>query len=78
MGSPCSSLSRCWGVAGLLLPLATAAIFESAIPFADIGRVWVILAAFAIGGLGAVVITNARGIEVVRLRDQMDSVLARA
>ncbi len=64
------------GVAGLLLPLATAAIFESAIPFADIGRVWVILAAFAIGGIGAVVITYARGIEVVRLRDQMDSVLA--
>lgn len=64
------------GISGLLLPVATAAIFEYAIPYADLDRVWVILGAFTFGSIGAVVVTYTRGVEIVRLRDQMDSVLA--
>ncbi len=66
------------GIAGLLLPLATGAIFESAVPSGDVDRVVAILVAFFIGSAGAAVLMLARGLLVVRIRDRSDSVLAPA
>ncbi len=66
------------GIAGLLLPLATGAIFESAVPSGDADRVAAILVAFFIGSAGAAVLMLARGLLVVRIRDRSDSVLAPA
>ena len=66
------------GFAGLLLPLATGAIFESALPSGDTGRIVAILVAFAIGSAGAGVLVLVRGLLVVRIRDRSDMVLAPA
>jgi ABC-type bacteriocin/lantibiotic exporter with double-glycine peptidase domain len=63
------------GFAGLLLPLATGAIFESAVPAGDAGRVVAILVAFAVASAGAGVLVLVRGLLVVRIRDRSDSVL---
>lgn len=64
------------GLAGLLLPLATGAVFDSAIPAGDFTRALVILAGFAVASAGAAVIDRVRGITVVRVRDRMDATLA--
>ena len=66
------------GFAGLLLPLATGAIFESAVPNGDVERIVAILVAFAIGSAGVGVLLLARGLLVVRIRDRSDAVLAPA
>lgn len=66
------------GFAGLLLPLATGAIFESAVPSGDVERIVAILVAFAVGSAGAGVLILARGLLVVRIRDRSDAVLAPA
>ena len=66
------------GFAGLLLPLATAAIFETAVPSGDARRVVVVLIVFAIGGLGAAVLALVRGLLVVRIRDRSDAALGPA
>jgi ABC-type bacteriocin/lantibiotic exporter with double-glycine peptidase domain len=66
------------GIAGLLLPLATGAIFESAVPAGDAERVAAILVAFFIGSAGAAVLILARGLLVVRIRDRSDAVLGPA
>ena len=66
------------GFAGLLLPLATGAIFESAVPNGDVERIVAILVAFAIGNAGVGVLLLARGLLVVRIRDRGDAVLAPA
>jgi ATP-binding cassette subfamily C protein len=63
------------GLAGLLLPLATDAVFESAVPAGDAGRVVAILVAFAVASAGAGLLVLVRGLLVVRLRDRSDSVL---
>ncbi len=66
------------GFAGLLLPLATGAIFESAVPNGDVQRIIAILIAFAIGSAGVGALLLARGLLVVRIRDRSDAVLAPA
>ena len=66
------------GFAGLLLPLATGAIFESAVPSGDGRRVAVILIVFAIGSAGAAVLVLVRGLLVVRIRDRSDAALGPA
>lgn len=69
-------LAAIGGVAGLLLPLATGAVFASAIPSGDTTRVAVILAGFAVASLGAAVVAVARGLAVVRMRDRTDALLS--
>ena len=66
------------GLAGLLLPLATGAIFESAVPSGDVARIVAILVVFAVGSAGAGVLVLARGLLVVRIRDRSDAVFAPA
>ncbi len=66
------------GFAGLLLPLATQAIFEQAVPSGDAGRVAVILVVLALGSTGAAVLVLVRGLLVVRLRDRSDAALGPA
>lgn len=66
------------GFAGLLLPLATQAIFEQAVPSGDAGRVVVILVVLALGSAGAAVLVLVRGLLVVRIRDRSDSSLGPA
>jgi ABC-type bacteriocin/lantibiotic exporter with double-glycine peptidase domain len=66
------------GAAGLLLPLSTSAIFESAVPAGDLPRVAAILVVLALGSIGAGMLSLARGLLVVRIRDRSDAVLAPA
>ncbi len=66
------------GLAGLVLPVSTAAIFESAVPSGDGARVAGILLAFAVCTVALAVLTLTRGLLVVRLRDRSDMVLAPA
>ncbi|MFO1540442.1 MAG: ATP-binding cassette domain-containing protein [Chloroflexota bacterium] len=66
------------GVAGLLLPLATQAIFQQAVPDGDTGAIVAILAGLALGTAGVGVVLYARGLTVVRIRDAFDAVLAPA
>lgn len=64
------------GLTALVLPLATAAIFQWAIPNGDLALAVALLVAFAVVSVGAVIITVSRGHLIVRLRDRMDVVLA--
>ena len=66
------------GLAGLLLPLATREIFETAVPAGDARRAVIVLAVFAVGSVGAAFLAVARGLLVVRMRDRSDMVLAPA
>jgi len=66
------------GLAGLLLPLATQAIFEQAVPSGDAGRVAVVLVVLALGSAGAAVLVLVRGLLVVRIRDRSDAALGPA
>ena len=66
------------GLAGLVLPVSTAAIFESAVPSGDSARVAGILLAFAVAAVALAVLTLTRGLLVVRMRDRSDMVLAPA
>lgn len=69
-------LSAVGGVAGLLLPLTTAALFSYAIPWGDVAKTVWILAGFAIASVGAAVVFFARNLLVIRLRDASDSRLS--
>ena len=69
-------LSIVGGLAGLLLPLATAALFSYALPSGDGVKVAAILAAFALGSVGAAVVFLARNMTLIHLRDVSDSGLS--
>ena len=71
-------LSLCGAVIGLLLPAATSAIFESAVPAGDLVREAWILVALAAGSIGAGLVAMAAGLYVVRIRDTSDAILAPA
>ena len=64
------------GVAGLLLPLTTKALFTSAVPWGDTSKALEILAVFAVASLGAAIIFFARNLMVIRLRDISDATLS--
>jgi ATP-binding cassette subfamily C protein len=64
------------GVAGLLLPLTTKALFTSAVPWGDTAKALEILAVFAVASLGAAIIFFARNLMVIRLRDISDATLS--
>jgi ABC-type bacteriocin/lantibiotic exporter with double-glycine peptidase domain len=66
------------GIAGLLLPLVTGIIFESAVPNGDVRRIVTLLLVFAVGSIGAAVLALARGRLIVRMRDRSDSALGPA
>lgn len=63
-------LSAIGGLAGLSLPLATAALFSYAVPAGDINQAVAILAAFALASIGAGVLLFARNLTLIGLRDE--------
>ncbi len=65
------------GLAALILPLATTAIFSSAVPAGASDRVMWILVAFAVASTGAALVFVARNTMVVQIRDESDSRLSR-
>lgn len=69
-------LSAVGGVAGLLLPLTTAALFSYAIPWGDVTKTVWILVGFAIASVGAAIVFFARNLLVIRLRDASDGRLS--
>lgn len=69
-------LSLIGGLAGLLLPLASAALFSYALPSGSGRTVAAVLGAFAIGSAGAAVILLARNMTLLHLRDVSDSTLS--
>ena len=69
-------LSLLGGVIGLLLPLATAALFGYAVPEGDRGMAVGILIAFALGSVGGALLLVARNIVGIRLRDTSDARLS--
>ncbi len=60
------------GLAGLALPLSTAAIFQWAIPNGSLQLTITLLVAFFVITAGAAVLALARGRLIVRMRDRMD------
>lgn len=64
------------GLAALLLPLATASIFQWAIPNGNLSLSVALLTAFAIVSVGTAILTVSRGRLIVRVRDRMDVLLA--
>lgn len=64
------------GLAALLLPLATASIFQWAIPIGNMSLAVALLTAFAIVSVGTAILTVSRGRLIVRVRDRMDVLLA--
>lgn len=69
-------LSLLGGVVGLLLPLATTALFGYAVPEGDRGMAVGILIAFALGSVGGALLLVARNIVGIRLRDTSDARLS--
>lgn len=69
-------LSVIAGAIGLLLPVATSALFALAVPAGDEGLAAGILIAFALGSVGGALLIVARNIMLIRLRDSSDSRLA--
>lgn len=69
-------LSLVGGLAGLLLPLAAAALFGYALPIGSVSTIAAVLAAFAIGSAGAAVTLLARNMTLLHLRDVSDATLA--
>ena len=69
-------LSLVGGVIGLLLPLATAALFAYAVPLGNPRMAAGILIAFALGSAGGALIVVARNIIGIRLRDVSDARLS--
>lgn len=69
-------LSVVAGAIGLLLPLATSALFGLAVPSGDAGLAAGILLAFALGSVGGALLVVARNIMLTRLRDSSDERLA--
>ena len=70
------ALALIGGLLGLVLPLATQAVFSWAVPQGDASATLAILLALAILSLGAAVILVARNVLLVHLRDESDSILA--
>lgn len=70
------ALSLLGGLAGLLLPLATAALFSYALPSGNVVTVAAVLVTFALGSVGAAAVLLSRNLNVLRLRDISDSILA--
>lgn len=64
------------GILGLVLPIATQAIFTWAVPQGNGSATLAILVALAIISIGAAVILVARNVLLVHLRDESDSLLA--
>ena len=60
------------GLAGLALPLSTAAIFQWAIPNGSLELTITLLVAFFVITAGAAVLAMSRGRLIVRMRDRMD------
>lgn len=60
------------GLAGLALPLSTAAIFQWAIPNGSLRLTLTLLVAFFVITAGAAVLALSRGRLIVRMRDRMD------
>ena len=69
-------LSVVGGLAALLLPLATAALFAYALPSGRVTTVAAIIGAFALGSIGGAAILLARNLNLLRLRDISDSVIS--
>ena len=69
-------LSLVGGLAGLLLPLATAALFSYALPSGRVTTVAAIVGAFALGSVGGAAILLARNLNLLRLRDISDSMIS--
>lgn len=65
-------LAALGGLAGLALPLSTAAIFQWAIPNGSLELTLTLLVAFFVITAGAAVLALARGRLIVRMRDRMD------
>lgn len=70
------ALSLLGGLIGLLLPLATAALFGYAVPEGDESMAAWIFVAFALGSAGGALLILARNITVIRLRDSSDARLS--
>ena len=60
------------GVTGLLLPLATSALFQYAIPWGDLAKAGAVLLVFAIASAAAAVLLLARNGALIGLRDTSD------
>jgi ABC-type bacteriocin/lantibiotic exporter with double-glycine peptidase domain len=69
-------LSLIGGVLGLLLPIATWALFGYAVPLGDGVLAVGILIAFALGGAGGALLLAARNISLVQIRDASDARLS--
>ena len=69
-------LSLVGGVVGLILPIATSALFGYAVPSGNTGLAAAILVAFALGSVGGALLIVARNIMVIRLRDVSDARLS--
>lgn len=67
------ALSLLAGLVGLLLPLATAALFGYAVPNGSTSMAAAILVAFALGSAGGALLILARNIIIIRLRDASDA-----
>ncbi|MBU3749909.1 MAG: hypothetical protein FGM52_05570, partial [Mycobacterium sp.] len=64
------------GLTSLLLPAATSALFEFAIPWGNLHQTAGILAAFAVASVGAAILVLVRDLFVIRLRDSSDATLS--
>ena len=69
-------LSVVAGCVGLLLPIATTALFGYAVPSGDRSLAFGILMAFALGSIGGALLIIARNVIVIRLRDASDARLS--
>lgn len=69
-------LSVIAGAIGLLLPVATSALFGLAVPSGDAGLAAGILLALALGSVGGALLVVARNIMLTQLRDSSDERLA--
>lgn len=69
-------LSLLGGLVGLLLPVATTALFGVAVPSGAAGLATGILSAFALGSVGGALLIIARNIVGIRLRDASDARLS--
>lgn len=66
-------LSVVGGLVGLLLPLATAALFSYAVPNGSTSMAAGILIAFALGSAGGALLVLTRNILIIRVRDASDA-----
>ena len=69
-------LSVAGGLVGLLLPLATSALFGYAVPMGDASLAAGIMVALALGSAGGALLVVSRNLSIILLRDSSDTRLA--